>query len=129
MAQEQYFEYCTPPKAAAQKYWTKRFHYPTMSWRRKYNHGAYNRDSDDYNKCLRQSKYGRAKAEFDVGCKINNGKVDCGISTGHTNPATVPGNVGQLGLSQDKGTALDQLAKMDKRILIGAAVALLLLAR
>ena len=128
---EQYFEYCTPPKAGSPKYWTRRFHYPTLSWRRKYNHGAYNRDTDDFNKCLRQSKYGRSKAEFDVGCDINTitGKVDCSISTGHTNPGTVPGNAGQLGLAQDKGNALDQLAKMDKRILIGAAVALLLIMR
>jgi len=91
---------------------------------------AYNRDIDDYNKCLRQSKYGRAKAEFETSCKITKkGEVNCGISTGHTNPATVPGSVGQLGLAQDKGNALDQLAKMDKRILIGAAVALLLIVR
>lgn len=128
---EQYFEYCSPPKAGAPKYWTRRFHYPTMSWRRKYNHGAYNRDSDDYNKCLRQSKYGRAKAEFEAGCDINTitGKVDCSISTGHTNPGTVPGSVAQLGLAQDKGNALEQLAKMDKSILIGAAVVLLLIMR
>lgn len=124
---QQYFTYCTQPNATARKYFKRNW----VTGNRRYQHGAYNRDIDDYNKCLRQSKYGRAKAEFETNCDINTktGKVECGISTGHTNPATVPGSVGQLGLAQDKGNALDQLAKMDKRILIGAAVALLLLVR
>lgn len=127
----QYFEYCTQPNASAKKYFTRRFHYPTLSWRRKYNHGRYNQDILKYNQCLRQSKYGRAKAEFSAGCEINTttGKVDCNIATGHSNPANVPGNVGQLGLAQDKGSALEQIAGMDKRILIGAAIALVLLVR
>lgn len=127
MAVDQYFEYCSPPNASARKYFKRNW----LTGNRRYKHSAYRRDTDAFNKCLRQSKYGRAKAEFEAGCEINTltGKVDCSISTAHTNPGSVPGSVAQLGLAQDKGNALDQLAKMDKRILIGAAVALLLIMR
>ena len=123
-----YYEYCTQPNASARKYWTQKLVWGR--WQRRYQHGKYNQDVLKYNQCLRQSKYGRARAEFEAGCKIvPSGEVDCNIQTGHTNPATVPGSVSQAGLGQDRGSALAALGRMDKRILIGAAVTLVLIAR
>lgn len=122
----EYYTFCIQPKASAKKYWTRNW----LTGNRRYKQGAYRADINRYNKCLRQSKYGRARGEFEAGCKIGKkGEVDCSIQTGHTNPATVPGNVGQAGLGRDKGSALKSLEQFDSRILIGAAVVVLLLTR
>jgi len=127
MVAPQYFEYCTQPRASSKKYWKKNW----LTGRRRYQHGRYTQDIRKYNQCLRQSKYGRAKAEFEAGCAINSatGKVDCSIQTGHTNTGTIPGSVGQVGLGHDKGKFMEQLAGTDKTILIGAAIVLFLLVR
>ena len=144
---ESYLDLCVPPLPEDNKVWRK---WKCNIWGKKckwgvnyYRHGQATRR---YNRCLKTSSWGRpsvnASGEF---CykkkgKKNKGQEICAkfdVSSNtlgkphlvHTDPSSVPGSVNQAGLGQDKGSAMEALAKLDKRILIGAAIALVLIAR
>lgn len=141
-----YIDLCVPPFRESPTYYDRRCNIWGKNCRKKFIQSWFNSDYNKFNKCLLRSEYGRPSlnASGDL-CYTKKGKkgkgtevcakFDLGSNTvgqPHqvvTNPSSIPGSVGQLGLAQDKGTAMDKMATLDTRILIGAAVALLLIMR
>ena len=142
-----YAEHCLPPLSLTNKAWRKR---KCNLWGRncrwEQNFSGHRRATNKFNKCLITSVWGRPmfKAGGEVcykkkGAKGKGTEVCAKLDvesntlgkpyTVHTDPNSIPGGVAQAGLSSDRGTFIDQLEKMDKRLLIGAGVLLVLLAR
>ena len=149
-----YAEYCLPPLSLESKAWRKRKCNvwgslginPAKNCHWGKNFAGHRRATNKFNKCLATSEYGRPsfKANGEVCWEKQKGKdkgeqvcakFDASSNTigtpftVQTDPNNIPGNVSQAGLSADKGSWIEQMQAMDQRILIGAAVALLLLAR
>lgn len=114
----------------------------------KFKQSWYNADHNKYNKCLITSEYGRPT--FKVGgefCYTKKGKKGKGTEicakldvasntlgtpyTVQTDANTVTTTYGktQTGLAKDQGSSDQKTEEFDKRILIGGAIALLLIMR
>jgi len=138
-----YAELCLPPLPLTNKAWRKR---KCNIWGRncrwEQNQSAHRRATNKYNKCLATSEWGRPSFSTDgEACYTNKkgtkvcAKFDVQSNTigkpfeVKTSPDAIPGSASQAGLSSDRGTFIESLEKMDKRLLIGAGVLLVLLAR
>jgi len=136
----QYYGSCEliKPNRESNSYYKMTYNLWSNKWYKKFKQSWYNQDVNKYNKCLIQSKDGRAKLEIDLDCSVdaNKGKGGCKITTGPnsayppiTNTNDVPGK-SQTGLGDDEGDKILNFEQMDKKILFGgAALALFILLR
>ena len=136
---------CVPPNRESKTYYKKTYNLWSNKWYDKFKQPWFNRDTNKYNKCLATSEWGRPslKVSGEYCYKKKKGKdkgkevcakFDIGSNTigkpyeVHTSTASVAGKT-QMGLGQDMGSAILNFETLDKRILIGGAIALLLILR
>ena len=138
---------CVPPNRESDTYkkWVCNLWGKNCRW--KFKQSWYNRDHNKYNDCLATSEWGRPSFKIngevcykkkgkkgkgtEVCAKLDVGSNTLGPAyTVQTDASTVQNTVGksQAGLGTDQGKTEEETVELDKRILIGGAVVLLLLA-
>lgn len=128
----QYYEYCTQPKRYLNgkpnpTYYKMTYNLWSNQWYNKFKQSWYNQDVNKYNKCLIQSKAGRAKAEVSLDCSQdkNKGKTGCKIQVGANTAISDPNNATgktQAGLGDGLSSYFNNISADDQKILIGGAL-------
>lgn len=113
---------CQAPNAA--NYWTKRYHYPTGKWRRKFRTAAFGRHNATYKRCVVAMKHGRAEANFNLDLG-KYGSISTGSGMYLGDEKTSVGEIigkSQKGLGSDSANVSSFFEMIDKKILIGAVL-------